>query len=108
MKPQPFHRKEDNRLVRGRGRFVDDEGGRALHLKFVRSPYAHARILKVDVSAAEALEGVICTLTGAEVAKLTSRFMQIAPAPADRVVDYCMASDRVRFQGEPVAAVVGV
>ena len=108
MNPQPFHRKEDNRLVRGRGRFVDDEGGRALHLKFVRSPYAHARILKVDVSAAEALEGVICTLTGAEVAKLTSRFMQIAPAPADRVVDYCMASDRVRFQGEPVAAVVAI
>ena len=108
MNPQPFHRKEDNRLVRGRGRFVDDEGGRALHLKFVRSPYAHARILKVDVSAAEALEGVICTLTGAEVAKLTSRFMQIAPAPADQVVDYCMASDRVRFQGEPVAAVVAI
>ncbi|MGN6460930.1 MAG: xanthine dehydrogenase family protein molybdopterin-binding subunit [Pseudolabrys sp.] len=102
----PFRRKEDNRLVRGRGRFVDDEGGRALHVRLVRSPYAHARIRSVDVSEAEASEGVICTLTGAEVATLTNRFMQIAPAPADQVVDYCMAPDRVRFQGEPVAAVV--
>lgn len=74
----PFRRKEDNRLVRGRGRFVDDEGGRALHVRLVRSPYAHARIRSVDVSAAEASEGVICTLTGAEVAALTNRFMQIA------------------------------
>ena len=41
----PFRRKEDNRLVRGLGRFVDDEGGRALHLRLVRSPYAHARAL---------------------------------------------------------------
>ena len=106
MNEPAFRRKEDNRLVRGRGRFVDDEGGRVLHLKLVRSPYAHARILKVDVSAAAALEGVICTLTGVEVAQLTSRFMQIAPAPADRIADYCIAPDRARFQGEPVAAVL--
>ena len=102
----PFRRKEDNRLVRGLGCFVDDEGGRALHLRLVRSPYAHARIVSVDDSAAVASEGVICTLTGAEVAATTNRFMQIAPPPADQIEDYCIAPDRARFQGEPVAAVV--
>ena len=63
----PFRRKEDSRLLRGRGHFVDDENGRVLHLKLVRSPYAHARIRSIDVGAAETLDGVVCTLTGAEV-----------------------------------------
>ena len=106
MNAPAFHRKEDNRLVRGRGRFVDDETGRVLHLKLVRSPYAHARILSIDVREAESLDGVVCTLTGAEVAKLTNPFMQIAPSPADQIRDFCMAPERARFQGEPVAAVV--
>lgn len=101
-----FSRKEDARLVRGLGRFVDDEGARALHCKLVRSPYAHARILSVDTSAAEALEGVVCTLTGAEVRELSTRFPQMAPEPTSRIHDYCMATERARFQGEPVAAVV--
>ena len=102
-----FARKEDNRLVRGLGRFVDDEGGgSALHCKLVRSPYAHAKILNIDTSAAEAMDGVVCTLVGSEVAAQTTKFIQMAPPPAANVVDYCMATDRVRFQGEPVAAVV--
>lgn len=101
-----FSRKEDGRLIRGLGRFVDDEGGRALHCKLVRSPYAHARILGVDTSRAEALDGVVCTLTGAEVRELTSRFPQMAPEPTSRIQDFCMATERARFQGEPVAAVV--
>lgn len=104
---EKFERKEDRRLVRGLGRFVDDEGGaRVLHLKLVRSPYAHAKVLNVDVSAAEAMDGVVCTLVGAEVAELTTKFIQMAPTPAGNIVDYCMATDKVRFQGEPVAAVV--
>lgn len=102
-----FKRKEDNRLVRGLGRFVDDEGGTSvLHVKLVRSPYAHAKILNIDVSAAEAMDGVVCTLLGAEVAQKTTKFIQMAPPPAANIVDYCMATDKVRFQGEPVAAVV--
>jgi 2-furoyl-CoA dehydrogenase large subunit len=102
-----FLRKEDNRLLRGLGRFVDDEGGAsALHCKLVRSPYAHAKILNVDTSAAEAMDGVVCTLVGSEVAAQTTKFIQMAPPPAANVIDYCMATDRVRFQGEPVAAVV--
>ncbi len=102
-----FARKEDNRLVRGLGRFVDDEGGAsALHCRLVRSPYAHAKILSIDTSAAEAMDGVVCTLVGSEVVAQTTKFIQMAPPPAGNVVDYCMATDKVRFQGEPVAAVV--
>ena len=66
---KPIQRREETRLVQGRGSFVDDtklEG--MLYVKMVRSPYAHAKIERVDVSQAEALPGVVCTLTGAEVA----------------------------------------
>jgi len=104
---EPLRRKEDERLIRGRGLFTDDvhEPG-LLHLCLLRSPYAHARVLDIDTSAAEALPGVVCTLTGSEVAELCEPYMQIAPPPAANIQDYPMAVDRVRYQGEPVAAVV--
>ncbi|MGA7287079.1 MAG: hypothetical protein WBX02_03215, partial [Terriglobales bacterium] len=57
-------RKEEDRLLRGRGKFADDIKLREMgYLRFVRSPYAHARIVSVDTSAAEALPGVVCTIT---------------------------------------------
>jgi CO/xanthine dehydrogenase Mo-binding subunit len=100
-------RKEDNRLLRGRGKFIDDIKLRnMLYLKFVRSPYAHAKVTSLDVSAAEAVPGVICTLTGAEIAKQTNPFIEIAPDPFARIKDYPLAVSKVRYQGEPVAAVV--
>ena len=105
--PGSLYRKEDVRLVRGAGLFTDDVVGPGLlHLHIVRSPYAHARILGIDTSAAEALPGVVCTLTGREIAAVCDPYMQIAPPPASAIVDYPMAVDRVRYQGEPVAAVV--
>ncbi len=104
---KPLRRKEDERLIRGQGMFTDDvhEPG-LLHLCLLRSPYAHARVMDIDTSAAEALPGVVCTLTGSEVAELCEPYMQIAPPPAANIQDYPMAVDRVRYQGEPVAAVV--
>jgi len=100
-------RKEDSRLLRGRGKFVDDiKLLGMLYLKFVRSPYAHARVNSVDTSPAEALPGVICTLTGAEIAKQTNPFIEIGPDPFARIKDYPLAVSKVRYQGEPVAAVV--
>jgi len=100
-------RKEDNRLLRGRGKFIDDIKLRdMLYLKFVRSPYAHAKVTRLDVSAAEAVRGVICTLTGAEIAKQTNPFIEIGPDPFARIKDYPLAVSKVRYQGEPVAAVV--
>ncbi|MEJ8566258.1 xanthine dehydrogenase family protein molybdopterin-binding subunit [Elongatibacter sediminis] len=102
-----LYRKEDARLVRGAGLFTDDEVGPGLlHVHLVRSPYAHARIQAIDTTAAEAMPGVVCTLTGAEIAEQCDPYMQIAPPPADAITDYPMAVDRVRYQGEPVVAVV--
>lgn len=99
-------RKEDNRLVRGRGLFTDDEQTPGmLHMYVVRSPYAHAKILGIDVSAAEAYPGVACTLTGKEVAEQCEPYMELAPGKAAGILDYSLAVDRARHQGEPVAAV---
>jgi CO/xanthine dehydrogenase Mo-binding subunit len=104
---QSIRRKEDARLVRGRGKFVDDiKLLGMLHLVFVRSPYAHANITAVDVTEAEAMPGVVCTLTGQEITNLIDPFFEIGPPPSSHILDYPMAIDRVRYQGEPVAAVV--
>jgi len=77
-----------------------------LYLRFVRSPYAHARIVKVDTSAAEALPGVVCAITGKEIAGQTQPFIEIGPEQAQKIRDFPMAVDKARYQGEPVAAVV--
>jgi len=104
---QPLPRKEENRLLRGRGKFADDIKLREmLYLRFVRSPYAHAKIVSVDVSAAETLAGVAGTLTGAEIAAQTQPFIEIGPDPCARIKDYPLAVSKVRYQGEPVVAVV--
>ncbi len=104
---RPLTRKEEPRLVRGQGKFIDDfKLPGMVYIKLVRSPYGHARVAKVNVDAAEAHPGVLCTLTGAEVAKLVQPFIEIGPEPGGKIVDYPMASDVARYQGEPVAAVV--
>ena len=104
---QSIRRKEDARLVRGKGKFVDDiKMLGMLHLVFVRSPYAHATITSIDVSDAEAVPGVVCTLTGQEISKLVDPFFEIGPSPSNKILDYPMAVDRARYQGEPVAAVI--
>ncbi len=98
-------RKEEDRLLRGRGRFADDIKLRDMaYLRFVRSPYAHARIVSIDTPAAEALAGVVCTLTGKEIVPQTQPFIEIGPD--SKVRDYPFAVSKVRYQGEPVAAVV--
>src|SRR5579864_6429888 len=104
---QPIRRKEEDRLVRGKGIFVDDQKLTGmLHIRFVRSPYAHAKIMRVDVSKVAALPGVVCTLTGAEVKGMVNPFIEIGPDLGQKIADYPMAIDRVIYQGEPVAAVV--
>jgi len=100
-------RKEENRLLRGRGRFADDIKLHDMaYLRFVRSPYAHAKIVSLETAAAEALPGVICVLTGREIAPKTHPFIEIAPEPGGKIQDYPLAVSKVRYQGEPVAAVV--
>jgi len=66
---QSIPRKEDKRLVQGQGTFFDDVRRHGMgYVHFVRSPYAHAKILSIDVSKALALDGVYGTITGDEVA----------------------------------------
>jgi 2-furoyl-CoA dehydrogenase large subunit len=97
-------RREDVRLLTGRGCFVDDVAlPSVLHVALVRSPHAHARVVSVDTSAAEGAPGVVCVLTGAEAQSRTDPFQAGVVAP---VRYFCMASDRVRYVGEPVVAVV--
>jgi 2-furoyl-CoA dehydrogenase large subunit len=104
---QNVPRREDKRLVEGQGVYFDDVKRHGMgYLHFVRSPYAHARIESVDVSAALALTGVYGTLTGDEVAILTDPFFQIAAEPGASVRDYALAVGKVRYIGEPVVAVV--
>lgn len=100
-------RKEDKRLLEGRGVFFDDVHRHGMgYLHLVRSPYAHAQIASVDVSEAEALPGVYGTLSGDEVRELTDPFFEMSTPPADQIRDYALAVDKVRFAGEPVVAVV--
>jgi 2-furoyl-CoA dehydrogenase large subunit len=100
-------RKEDQRLVQGQGVFADDVKRHGMgYVHFVRSPYAHARIVSVDVSAAEALEGVYGTLTPDEVAELTDPFFELTTPPGNQIKDYALAVGKVRHAGEPVVAVV--
>jgi CO/xanthine dehydrogenase Mo-binding subunit len=104
---QNVPRKEDKRLTQGQGVFVDDVKRHGMgYIHFVRSPYAHAHITSIDVSAAEQLKGVYGTLTGEEVASLTDPFFQLSTPPGAHVKDYALAVGKVRFVGEPVVAVV--
>lgn len=96
---------EDEALLRGKGRFIDDvdpvPGIR--HVAIVRSPFAHARIVNIDPTAALQVPGVVGVVTGADVAELTRPF----PAVIDSPVTYRAAAiDTVRYMGEPVAVVV--
>jgi len=101
-----LRRKEDERLIRGNGLFVDDDVAEGmLHLHILRSPYAHARIRSIDISAAEALEGVACILTGDDIKEQCDPFMQLGPEPCDKIIDLPLATDKVVFQGQPVAAI---
>ena len=94
--------------LNGRGRYVDDLAlARLVHVAFVRSPHAHARIAGLETAAAEALPGVVGVLTGAELAERTTPWlgtMDNAPA-LKSVPQYGLAVDIARWQGEAVVAV---
>ena len=95
---------EDDALLRGRGRFMDDlePVPNAWHAAIVRSQLAHARIA-VDPSAALELPGVRGVLTGADVARLSKPFPAAIDSPAPQ---YAAAVDAARYVGEPLAVVV--
>lgn len=96
-------RKEDDRFIQGAGRYLDDvvlPG--MLHMAILRSPYAHARIVSIDTSAAEALDGVVAVVTGEMLAGYNLAWMPTLSGDTQAV----LATDKVRFQGQEVAAVI--
>jgi carbon-monoxide dehydrogenase large subunit len=105
---QPLRRREDFKLITGRGRYVDDIKVRGtLHLAILRSPHAHAIIKQVNLSAAKTAPGVRLVLSGSD---LSGKIGSIAPnwiMPGTKVPNRpVVAIDRVRFVGECVALVV--
>jgi carbon-monoxide dehydrogenase large subunit len=111
---QTVRRIEDPALVAGRGQFTDDMAlpGQT-HMVFLRSPYAHARILSIDVSAAKAIAGVVAVFTGADLVTAGVKPMS-QPLPFPRpdgkpgatAMRRVLAHELVRYVGEAVAAVV--
>lgn len=101
-------RKEDGRLVIGRGRYVSDlQLPRMRHVAFLRSPYGHADIRAVDASAARKCAGVQAVFTGEmpELSAVTIVAQSALPSYVE-TVQPVLAWRKVRFAGEPVAAVV--
>ena len=96
-------RKEDPRFIRGLGRYCDDvQLPGMLHLAILRSPLAHARIISIDTSAAEAHPKVRAVVTGETLAGLGLAWMPTLSNDVQAV----LATDKVRFQGQEVAFVV--
>ena len=105
---QPIARREDRRFLLGTARFVDDiEVPGALHACFVRSPYAHARILSVDASAARAMPGVAGVFVGSDLARMTTRHRMAPPIDGLHPMEAdTLPIDKVRFHGDLVAVVL--
>ena len=101
-------RKEDARLVAGRGRYLDDlRLPGLLHLAIVRSPHAHADVTRIDARAARAVDGVVAVLTRAELPALAGSIPALVPEPKRRAYAHpVLAADRVRHVGEAIAVVV--
>ncbi|GIX48080.1 MAG: aldehyde dehydrogenase [Candidatus Tectimicrobiota bacterium] len=100
-------RREDPRLLTGRGRFVDDlELPGMLHMAVCRSPYAHARLRAVHLEAARQSEGVVAAWSYADIADISRPFPMFLSHPALKAKMYeALARDVVRYAGEPVAVV---
>jgi carbon-monoxide dehydrogenase large subunit/6-hydroxypseudooxynicotine dehydrogenase subunit gamma len=104
---QSVERLEDPPLVTGRGRFAGDINfPRQLHMRIVRSNHAHANILSIDAEAARELPGVVAVWTAADIADVPP--VDFREGPIEKLAPYrqpVLASGRVRYVGEPVAAV---
>jgi carbon-monoxide dehydrogenase large subunit len=111
---QPIKRFEDQRLLRGEGRFHNDVNlpGQT-HAVIVRSTHAHARIRSIDTAAALASPGVVAVFTGADLARDNLGTMQMTlkrkrpdGSPMFASPHRGLTADRVRYVGDPVAMVI--
>ena len=105
---QPLERLEDDRLLRGKATFVDDlvfDG--MVYFAVLRSPVAHGRIVKIDLTAAKAMPGVVAAFVGADFDSLPAIPLRLAPIEGvERFLQRPIARDKVRFVGEPIAVIV--
>src|SRR5216683_5797032 len=100
-------RVEDQRILTGHGHYVDDISlPGMLHAAFLRSPYAHARIVRIDVSAARAMLGVVAVFIGEDMQRLVGPMSVQDQTGMRNPTFHPLASDRVRLVGDPVALVV--
>jgi carbon-monoxide dehydrogenase large subunit len=111
---QPVLRFEDARLLQGRGRYINDVNlpGQA-YAVFLRSPHAHAKIVRIDTAGAKALPGVVAIFTGADYAaeglgapKVNMPRKRPDGSPMFAPARPALCVDRVRYVGDPVAMVV--
>ena len=100
-----LERVEDASLLLGRGRYVDDmpTAPGTGHAAILRSPHPHARLTGIDTAAALALPGVHAVVTGRDARAWSTPFIVGVRQPMEH---WCIATDRVRYAGEPVAIVV--
>ncbi len=105
---KPIRRKEDRRMVRGLATYVDDIDLPGLcHVAILRSPFGHATIRGIDTTKAKALAGVVDVVTGADTTKVgTVPCTTVIPEGKHSPRTPVLAEEKVRFVGEPVAAVV--
>jgi carbon-monoxide dehydrogenase large subunit len=110
---QPIKRNEDPRLLTGQATFTDDVHiPGMLHAAFVRSDYAHARIKRIDTSAALAMPGVLAVITAADLGDYWKPGPLLVPPPPVKDLVFNartqvpLAKDKVRHAGEPIAVVV--
>ncbi len=96
-------RKEDPRFLRGRGNYVDDiQLPGMLHMDIARSPYAHAKIKKIDTEKAMKVPGVLAVITGATLEQYKLHWMPTLMSDTQMV----LPTDRVMYQAQEVAAVI--
>jgi CO/xanthine dehydrogenase Mo-binding subunit len=101
-----IRRVEDKKFLLGRGNYVGDyKVPEMAHAAPLASPHAHARIRSIDTSKAEALDGVIAVVTGAQAAELTDPMPDFGIDPSKHTFR-CLAFEKVRYVGEAVAFVV--
>src|SRR6059058_1388877 len=102
-------RREDPRLITGKGQFVDDvRVPGTTYAAFIRSPHAHARIARIDATAAKKLQGVVAVYTGKDLVD-----GGVKPIPTGWLIPgikipahYPLAVDRARYMGDAVAVVI--
>ena len=100
-----LERVEDAALLMGCGRYIDDlpVAPGTGHAAILRSPHPHARLLGIDAAAARALPGVHAVVTGRDARAWSTPFIVGVRQPMEH---WCIATDRVRYAGEPVAIIV--